>query len=160
MKIERIYGASKYGKILTTNIRPVRPRLPHLLLRHRTRPAPSHRHRQGSVRRRIVAMPGAPDHIMHGTPFIIVCPMFFTHSTLESYPPPNTCAKLTPDKTRFEEDSRQCVQYRMWILLEEIAHYYITMTTGARLDVYSINRCVQMGGGLFSESGQLSILCC
>ena len=85
--------------------------------------------------------------IMHGTPYIIVCPMFFTYPRLQSYPQPNTCAKLTPDKTRFEEkDLAHFIQYRMWILLEEIGHYYITMTTHAELDVYGINECVWMDG--------------
>ena len=84
--------------------------------------------------------------IMHGTPYIIVCPIFFTYARLQSYPPPNTCAKLTPDKTRFEENVAHFIEYRMWILLEEIAHYYITMTTDAKLDVYGINRCVRMDG--------------
>jgi len=94
---------------------------------------------------RCVENPTLMMYIMHGTPYIVVCPNFFTIG-LRALPPPNACLQLNRFKTQYEGNGDSVVHFQMWVLLEELAHYYIYMTTQRELDIYNVLTCVRMNG--------------
>lgn len=103
-------------------------------------------------------------YIVSGTPYIIVCPSFFAaQSTLPiqpsvypaAVPAPrpgvaaSNCLALDAAGTRFSKDGSLLTEFMPWLLLEEIAHYYIS-TCGTNTDTvrtvetYEINRCAAL----------------
>ena len=99
----------------------------------------------GDVYARCMQSPNTMMEIMHGSPYIIVCPRFFTRG-VPAVPPPHTCLEVNRFKTQFLGNGELAIAYQMWVLLEEIAHYYIYMTTGSELDIYNVNTCAQLNG--------------
>ena len=95
------------------------------------------------------------------SPFILLCPFFFTaqppsiYGDLPPEPydehPAANCLKVTK-RNRFKKTTNRLqpagfdlTQYRMWILLEELAHLYYTASTGNwALDHYDVNKCVRL----------------
>ena len=77
--------------------------------------------------------------------YIIICP-FFWSSRITAVPPPNTCLTVSTYTNRYRENGQRQRFFRMWILLEELAHYYIYTST-LRLDapdIYDVNKCVRL----------------
>ena len=79
-----------------------------------------------------------------GSPMIVVCPSFFTIG-LPALPPSNNCLKVNPLTNRFRGKGAQVSHFQMWLLLEEIAHYYIKAGRGLTTDVSDVNECARLG---------------
>lgn len=62
-------------------------------------------------------------------PWITLCPSFFT-SNIVSVPPPNTCLTVNQSTNRFNGNGQNVWLFKMWILLENIVHYYLFTTKG------------------------------
>ena len=98
-------------------------------------------------------------------PFIFICPFFWTGTTPHiagDLPPPSVngkpapnCPRVNSAKTQFEPThtamnrlgfptpahalTYDLVEYRMWYLLEELAHHYVYVARGHTSDHYNIN---------------------
>ena len=104
---------------------------------------------------------------MTGTKYIIICPIFWTLQTLLDSPPAppannqpaNNCLRLSRNGQQFggspvdRHGAAYLVQYRTWILLEELVHAYIHTTKGFRtvdstggpiLEVYDANGAYEL----------------
>lgn len=95
-------------------------------------------------------------------PFVLLCPYFFEEQPPAVYGnippasvggrPASNCLAVSTISNKFKKDTPRgqptgygLLQYRMWILLEELAHLYSRSSTGKNsLDYYNINRCVKM----------------
>ena len=95
------------------------------------------------------------------SPFILLCPFFFTalspsiYGDLPPEPfyehPAANCLTVTK-RNRFKKTTNRLqpagfdlTQYRMWILLEELAHLYYSASTGnPSIDSYDVNKCVRL----------------
>ena len=91
---------------------------------------------------------------MSGTSFIILCPNFFTSPSMPAKPPPNNCLTVNTYINRFQgfqkdRTGAEMVQYQLWVLLEEILHYYIFRTSSqwetlTIADIYDANQCLRL----------------
>ena len=77
--------------------------------------------------------------------FIVICPVFWTDA-LPAVPPPETCLSVSMYTNKFRENGRRQRQFRIWILLEELAHYYIYTSTLRKdaPDIYDVNKCFRL----------------
>lgn len=78
-----------------------------------------------------------------GSPYIVVCPSFFT-IRLPALPPPNNCIAVNHSVNRFLGSGAKMSHFQIWVLLEEIAHYYINAGKGKTVDVDDINKCARL----------------
>ncbi|KAI4234287.1 MAG: hypothetical protein L6R40_006833 [Gallowayella cf. fulva] len=93
-----------------------------------------------------------------GTPYILLCPFFWTAtppSIYDTLPPKSTDGAAAPNclKTNHRlnkfilnggDDGTSLIQYRMWILMEEIAHYYIFQSLQTNEDVRPVNDVLKL----------------
>ena len=95
------------------------------------------------------------------SPLILLCPSFFKaqppfiYGDLPPEPfnehPAANCLTVTK-RNRFKKNTGRLqpagfdlTQYRMWILLEELAHLYYSASTGnPSIDTYDVNKCVRL----------------
>ena len=77
--------------------------------------------------------------------YIILCPVFWS-SSIPPVPPPNTCLSLSTYLNKYRENGQRQRLFRMWVLLEELAHYYIYTSTLRKdaPDIYDVNKCVRL----------------
>ena len=83
----------------------------------------------------------APAMALLTTPYIVICPVFFTHPAI---PIQSTASCLTvdPHRNRFAQDGKNLIKYQLWHLLHELVHYYVYATQEAHLDIYGVNACL------------------
>lgn len=80
--------------------------------------------------------------------FIILCPSFFT-SDIVSIPPPNNCLTVNTSINRFRGNGLKTWDFKMWILLGMIIHYYLYTSTGsiAVTNTNDANKCFRLAPG-------------
>ena len=66
-----------------------------------------------------------------------------------SVPPPNTCLTVDQSTNRFNGNGQSVWLFKMWILLENIVHYYLFTTKGTQAltlaDRNDPNKCFRIG---------------
>lgn len=87
---------------------------------------------------------------LNPTPYIVLCPAFFTGVGGPITPPSDSCPTVNHAINRFRRKPTDytnaglsVVHCQMWILLEEIVHYYLFTTpqyTYLKPEVYDINK--------------------
>ena len=112
-------------------------------------------------------------------PFIFICPFFWNGPVTEiagDLPPPSVngrpapnCPRVNSAKTKFEPThtatnqlgfqvasqtlGQELVEYRMWYLLEELAHHYAYVALGHTVDHYDINAAMLLPARFALENG-------
>lgn len=105
--------------------------------------------------------PNLASYIVTGTAFVIICPSFFTstpslpaqspgYSTAVPVPKPSVgasdCLNVSKTTNEFSGDGTTLTAFAPWLLLEELARYYINATNeeleGPGVETYDVNRCV------------------
>ena len=82
-----------------------------------------------------------------GTPYIVVCPYFFS-SPVPDLPPARTCLPVDASRNRFLERGTTFADFKVWKLLEGILRYYLYATVGSSPDLTTeVNRCVTLRAG-------------
>ena len=82
-----------------------------------------------------------------GTPYIVVCPYFFS-SPVADLPPARTCLPVDMSLNRFLERGQNLADFKVWKLLEGILRYYLYATMGFSVDLATeVNRCVTLRAG-------------
>ena len=81
-----------------------------------------------------------------GTPYIVICPHFFSDRLLDS-PPAHSCLTVDSSISRFLGTGYAFINFKIWALLDGILRYYMYATTtfGAGIAT-SVDRCVRLGG--------------
>ena len=80
---------------------------------------------------------------MHGTAFIVVCPLFYTLPIADS-PPAEKC--LSVKYNRFKGNGWELRFFRMWLVLHELVQFYVYAMTGAETHVQDVNKATLLGG--------------
>ena len=82
-----------------------------------------------------------PAMIFLKSPFIVICPVFFTHPGI---PIQSTASCLTvdPHLNRFVQNGKSLIMYQLWYILHELVHYYVYATKESHLDIYGVNACL------------------
>lgn len=78
-----------------------------------------------------------------GNQFIIICPQFWTVG-LPKYPHGNNCLTVNKLTERFRGTGARVSHFMLWVVLEELAHFYINAGRGATQDVSDVNKCVKL----------------
>lgn len=91
-----------------------------------------------------VQNPTGPMFQLQTSPYIVICPIFFTMANLGDLPLDNTCLTVSTYINRFQENGRKLGQYRVWIILEMIVRYYITSKTLTVPEIIDVNKCVRL----------------
>ena len=95
---------------------------------------------------------------MTGTKYIVICPLFWTSPELVTSPPSPSdsnqpavnCLRLSRNQRQFQGTTNDrhgagyLVQYKVWVVLEELVHSYIYAACGFgghtdNLDIYDSN---------------------
>lgn len=86
---------------------------------------------------------GVPAMILLPTPFIVICPVFFTHAPI---PVQSTasCYTVNPHRNQFVQNGKSLIKFQIWHIMHELVHYYVYATTQQDLDVYGINDCLAL----------------
>ena len=87
--------------------------------------------------------PGVVMDYPGGSPYIVICPSFYTIG-LPALPPLSNCIIVDHRINRFLGNGAKISHFQIWVLLEEIAHYYINAGKGNTVDVYDINKCARL----------------
>lgn len=82
------------------------------------------------------AMVESPDK-----PLVAICPSFF-RAPFSPQRINGPCLKLHGGY--FTEDGSSLVDRQMWILMHELAHFYLFWGSGARLDFYAVQECLAL----------------
>lgn len=87
---------------------------------------------------------GAIASILTGTQYIILCPSFFS---MTAAPTKATCPYVNrwTDNFNDRDKGKSLVNFQIFALMHEIAHFYIYATIRSRVDIYEINNCVKLG---------------
>jgi hypothetical protein len=95
---------------------------------------------------------------LNPTPFIVLCPSFFTGLGGPITPPTDSCPTVNTAINRFRKKPSDytsaglsVVHCQIWILLEEIVHYYLFATpqiTYLKPEVYDINKAWRLSAKL------------
>lgn len=92
---------------------------------------------------------GAPAAALMGTPYIIICPLFFEQPAIPSTSATD-CFDIHPRIPHFfAQDGKAMVKYQMWHLMHEMVHYYLVTSKPKNyrdLDVYGVNQCLDLLG--------------
>ena len=78
-----------------------------------------------------------------GSQFITVCPQFWSVG-LPMFPKESTCLSVNRITERFRGSGAQVSHFMIWIVLEELAHFYINAGRGNTRDVSAVNDCVKL----------------
>lgn len=89
-----------------------------------------------------VAHPSMLIYGLIGSPFVIICPNFWTH--VSSYPPPNNCLTVNTSIDRFRGNGESLIYYKLWMLFESIVNYYLSSRTLAVGRILEVNQCVAL----------------
>lgn len=78
-------------------------------------------------------------------PYIFLCPKFWT-SPYANLPPLNSCLSVNTYINRFRGNGQTLHAFKVWILLEEILHYYIHASSKPNLEpeVYDVNKAFRL----------------
>lgn len=81
----------------------------------------------------------------HPSPYIFLCPKFWTGP----YPnllPQNSCLSVRRYINKFRGNGQTLIAFKMWILLEEIVHYYIFASPKASFEpeIYDVNKAFRL----------------
>ena len=80
-----------------------------------------------------------------GTPYIVICPYFFSGEVADS-PPANMCPTVDPSINRFRGTGLDFTGFKVWALLEGILRYYIYATARVSSSfAQDVNQCVRLG---------------
>ncbi len=87
----------------------------------------------------------APAYILLATPYIVICPAFFTQAAI---PVQSTASCLTVDshRNKFVQDGKSLIKYQLWLILHELVHYYVYSIEEDTIDIYGINFCLALPG--------------
>ena len=77
-----------------------------------------------------------------GSPFVVICPIFWM--SLGDLPPENNCLTISTYINRFRGDGQSLIQYKLWVILDMLARYYIHGATAKTLQVAEVNKCVAL----------------
>ena len=102
-----------------------------------------HSGQTGDMYTRCQQHPGSVLQGMHGTPYIAVCPQFYTLPITDS-PPEEKC--LAVEHNRFKGNGWEIAFFRMWLVLNELVQYYIYAITGSETVVEDVNRATWLEG--------------
>lgn len=80
------------------------------------------------------------------TPYIAICPAFFNRPVVPTKSPGN-CFSINPQSDRYALDGRSSLNYQVWHIMHELIHYYVYSTKQKRVNIYSVNACVDLPGG-------------
>ena len=79
-----------------------------------------------------------------GTPYIVICPYFFSSEIADS-PPTDTCPTVDTSLNRFRGTGLDFTSFKVWALLEGILRYYIYATTGVSSSfAQDVNQCARL----------------
>lgn len=81
--------------------------------------------------------------VAYDTPFIFICPSYFTNN-MRALPPANNCLRVSRNGKQFVGDGLVATDYGAYILLVMIAKHYIFWSTKTELDVLNVNDCITM----------------
>ena len=78
-------------------------------------------------------------------PYIVLCSKFWTSPYARS-PPSNNCLSVNTYINKFRGNGETLYAFNMWILLEEIVHYYLTASskTSLKQEVYDVNKAFRL----------------
>ena len=79
------------------------------------------------------------------TPYILLCPKFYNHPSAP-VKTPTSCLTVDPSGSRFLQTGLSLVKYKIWHIIHELVHYYGFATKREILDVYNVNKCVELPG--------------
>lgn len=83
--------------------------------------------------------------VISGTPYIVVCPYFFSSEVPDS-PPADNCLAINTSLNRFRGTGLDFTKFKVWALLEGILRYYIYATIGTWASLATdVNRCLTLG---------------
>ena len=88
----------------------------------------------------------APAMALLTTPYIVICPAFWTHPAIPSQSSTN-CYDVGTQGKYFVQDGKSWVKYQIWHLMHEMIHFYVWATKQMNDDVFGINQCVDLIGG-------------
>ena len=76
-----------------------------------------------------------------GTPYILICPKFFSHPSVP-VKTPTSCLTVDPSGSRFLQNGLSLITYKVWDIIHELVHYYVWASKREMLEVYNVNKCV------------------
>ena len=79
-----------------------------------------------------------------GSQFLVICPQFWSIG-LPMFPHEYTCLSVNKVTERFRGTGAQISHFMIWVVLEELAHFYINAGRGNTRDVSAVNDCVKLG---------------
>ena len=80
-----------------------------------------------------------------GTPYLLICPKFFNKPSVP-VKTPTSCLSVDPSGSRFLQSGTSQVEYQIWYIIHELVHYYIWPTKREKVDIYDVNKCVELPG--------------
>lgn len=91
---------------------------------------------------------------LNPSPYIVLCPKFWT-SPYPLLPPQNNCLSVNTFTNRFRGNGETLCAYKMWMLLEEIVHYYIGASSKASLEpeTYDVNKAFRLSADKAVHNG-------
>ena len=97
--------------------------------------------------------PSVHMYILTGGSLIVACPSFF-NIPIAPAPGPSDCLPVNRFLNRFLGPGRQLIEYQIYVLLHEIAHYYIYAASQTRFDHYDVATCFHLGPLESSQNAQ------
>ena len=82
---------------------------------------------------------------MLGTPYILICPKFYNFPSVPVMTP-TSCLTVDPSGSRFLQTDVSLVKYKIWHIIHELVHYYVWANKREKVDIYNINKCVELPG--------------
>ena len=80
-----------------------------------------------------------------GTPYILICPKFYNHPSVP-VKTPTSCLTVDPSGSRFLQNGLSLIKYKIWHIIHELLHYYVWANKREMLDIYNVNKCVDLPG--------------
>ena len=85
--------------------------------------------------------------IWYDTPYIVICPFFFTTPNLQAVPPGHNRPKVARNMMEYLGTGASVVQYQMWSIFNQIVHYYVFMAHREQTSsIDNINACMRLEG--------------
>ena len=76
---------------------------------------------------------------------IVLCPAFWRYAPIPTASS-SSCLTVDPHFNRFRDDGRRLINYQLWVILHELAHFYIFAHSRSLADVSNANDCVSLIG--------------
>ncbi len=97
--------------------------------------------------------PSVRTYIITGSSLIVICPSFF-EVPMTPTPGQSNCVAVSGFLNRFIGAGTQLIDYQIYVLLHEIARYYIYAANQDKVDHYDINTCFKLGPLESSQNAQ------